>query len=455
MKLLSTASAARARKKRSKGYGGFILSFEQGRAETIDALLRFRAREATTALSSKDWKLERRELVALSLLEHFPGIDGLALMERSGGNAVTAAWRMRIHSPVMFEEPVTFDRLPRKFRSARLHSSTISLNRLQASDWNELLHQLSVLRPALSGAIADLVKARSVDRRLFATTPREQRLLEERDAIGLTVDIAGLDRAALLKSVNIEAVSQANSVLDVLGLEPLQEQDALRHDQQVFGELLQAGMRHVRLAGPRGTEVRIHVYDKKPLETVAGIDLLIYQELYDSFILVQYKMMKRTRSETGGWSYTVDAHARAQLAAMNAVATRSHHVSPAAVTDWRLSDEIFFWKFCETTRMSDSESSLIHGITMSRPHFQHFLSLPESRSKRGGQVVGYANCNRYFTNSQFVELASDGWIGGGRGSSALIQKLLQANQAGGRRALLAAIHPGDAFERRQRGWKTG
>jgi len=454
LNLLSTASAGRARKKASKGYGGFILSFEPGRAETIDALLRFRAHEATTALSSKDWKLEPRELVALSLLEHFRGVDGLALMERSAGKAVTAAWRMRLHSPVMFEEPVTFEELPRRFRSARLHSSTIELNRLQASDWNELLHQLSVLRPASAKAIADLVKARSVDRRIFASTPREQRLLEERDAIGLTVDIAGLDRAALLKSVNIEAVSRANSVLDVLALEPLQEQDAIRLDQKVFGGLLQPGMRHVRLAGSRGTEVRIHVYDKKPLETIVGIDLLIYQELYDSFILVQYKMMKRSRAEAGGWSYTVDAQARAQLGAMDAVAARSPPAAPAVVTDWRLSDEVFFWKFCETTRISDSESSLIHGITMSRPHFRHFLALPESRSTRGARFISYANCHRYLTNSQFVELASDGWIGGGRGVSALIQQLLQANQTAGRRALLAAIHPATTIENRGRGWQT-
>jgi hypothetical protein len=252
-----------------------------------ESLARYRSHEATTTLSAKDWKLEPRELVALSLFEHDPGIDGIALLERAGGNAVTAAWRMRIHSPIMFEKPVRFDELPRSLRSRRLRSSGIALNRLTHVQWTQLLTRLSELRPEQSASIAKLIEKRVVDHRIFPSNERHLRLMEERDAIGLTVDIAGLDRSTLLKSLNVNEVESSSTILDLLALEPMQEQDAIRHDQIVFGSLLRPGMRHARLTGGRGTEVRVHVYDKKALETVAGIDLLIYQQLFDSFILIQ------------------------------------------------------------------------------------------------------------------------------------------------------------------------
>ncbi|MFO1393994.1 MAG: hypothetical protein U1F09_09570 [Steroidobacteraceae bacterium] len=437
-------------------YGGFILTFEPGRSETIDFVLRHRSKEVTTTISAKDWTLQQRELVALSLFDHHPGIDGLALMERAGGNAVTAAWRMRIHSPVMFEKPVKFSELPRRLRSLGLRSSGIVLKRLTKVQWTELLDCIATLRPEQSSAISQLVRARSVDHRLFPSSQREVRLLEERDAIGVAVDIAGLDRPRLLKSLDVETVPNATTVLDLLELEPMHEQDAIRQDQKAFGALLQPGMRHARLADGRGTELRVHVYDKKALETVLGIDLLIYQQLFDSFILIQYKMMKRAKATDNSWSYTVDRQTQKQLAAMRAAATslKKNTSDRETITDWRLSDEPFYWKFCEPTRIKDSAGALTHGLTLSRPHFERFLSLPDSKGTSGSRKIGYANCHRYLTNSQLTDLASNGWIGGGPSCSSLIRRILTANQTGGRRAMLVAIQSRDSIGARERGWKT-
>jgi hypothetical protein len=318
------------------------------------------------------------------------------------------------------------------------------------------LDHIKQLRPRQSRDLVALEAARSLDRRIFPTSDRNTRLLEERDAIGMTIDIAGMDRGRVLKSLDPSRLKQANSVLDVLDFERLHEQDVIRHDQRVFGALLRPGMRHARFRSDRGTEVRVHVYDKKALETTVGIDLLIYQELFDAFILVQYKMMMRSNDPGDRWAYRVDKQMRAQLAAMGRVAAllKGNRAKSQKLTDWRLNDEVFFWKFCEATRLKDSDGALTHGITLSREHLEGFLSLPESRSGKKAQRIGYANCHRYLTNTQFIELAREGWIGGGAHASGVIQKILEANQAGGRRAILAVIKPAESIDKRARGWRS-
>ena len=144
-----------------------------------------------------------------------------------------------------------------------------------------------------------------------------------------------------------------------------------------------------------------------------------------------------------------------QLGAMRAVAAliRRNRAKSQGLTSWRLNDEVFFWKFCEGTRLKDSDGALTHGITLSREHLEDFLSLPESRPGGKGPRIGYSNCHRYLTNTQFVELAREGWIGGGAKASVVIQKILKASQDGGRRAVLAVIKSAESIDKRDRGWK--
>jgi hypothetical protein len=300
-------------------------------------------------------------------------IDGVALMERMQGNAATGKLKMRLHSPVMFDDPVELMDLPKAFRSAQLLSTSISLRRIPQGTWTELLGQVKRLRPAYARGINRLVEQQFEDHRIFPVDGRTVRLMEQRDAIGTVIDIAGLDRKGILESADTTKVYTASSALELLDSDPLQKQDALRLDQSAFGTLLTQGMRHARFANDRGAEVRVHIYDRKPLESVLGIDLLIYLEPYRAYILVQYKMMTRAGRSEGGWHYPVDQHLRDQLSSMNRVASlmQREAASPQSVGDWRLSDEVFFWKFCEATRMADTEGSLVHGLTLSRPHLAH------------------------------------------------------------------------------------
>jgi hypothetical protein len=443
-------------------YSGFVLTFEPGRSELIDAALRYGRQEATEALSSRDWKLFPRELVFLSFsFGHDVGvrdktIDGMILMQRLKVPAATGKWKVRLESPVMFENPIELREFSQGLRRALRLSSPISLVRLEQKTWRRLIERAKVLRPDTAQALDRLIALRNEDRRIFPSNTRTTRLMEQRDAVGIAVEMAGLDRPSVLGSLDRKKIASSDSVLDLLDHEPLQEQDALRIDRTAFGALLGSGMKHARFSDSRGAQVRVHIYDKKPLESILGIDLLIYMPLYRAYILLQYKMMqKQGSSATRDWQYSVDRQLRQQLTAMTraAVVMQQTPPSPLPVGDWRLTEEVFFWKFCEPTRVSDSEGSLVHGITLSRTHMESFLRLKDSLGPGGGRRVGYGSCKRYLTNSQFVELARAGWIGGGQGARTILERILRASQRGGRQAILAVVLQAETLADVRRGWQ--
>lgn len=126
---------------------------------------------------------------------------------------------------------------------------------------------------------------------------------------------------------------------------------------------------------------------------------------------------------------------------------------PSAMKHWRLIDEAFYFKFCESTRPDARDDALVAGITMGHSFLKRFLGLPEARGKNGGYRVGYNNCPRYLNNSQFVELAREGWIGCDQRGYALISDVIKAGFELGRSGMLAVIEGSAAktsFERRKR-----
>jgi hypothetical protein len=296
----------------------------------------------------------------------------------------------------------------------------------------------------LAERLNDLIALREAQRGLTGNTQKILRLTEQRDALGLVLDIASLDRKAILREAHLSKADTARSVLDLLDAEPLQEQDVMRKDQAAFTGLLKAGEYNGgRFNGASSREVRVYVYDKKPLETVLGIDLLIYLADFQTYLLLQYKCMAPKSDEQGNtWSYLVDTQLHKQIQAMDAAVVAMERLpipAKASMKDWRLTEEAFYFKFCETTRPDARDDALVAGITLGHSHLKHFLTLPEATGKRPGLRIGYANCPRYLNNTQFVDLAREGWIGCGQRGYTLISTVIAEGQSNGRSAMFAVI----------------
>ncbi|MFM0596834.1 hypothetical protein [Paraburkholderia dilworthii] len=346
---------------------------------------------------------------------------------------------MRLSDALIFENPISVHEADNSNGFVETVSTAEHLQRIDAQAWTALIDLVKKLRPMHAQDVDRLVAKRLEERRLFGDDNRMNRLTEQRDAVGLCLDIAGLDRRGILRSGNTSRVDSAGSVLELLNAQPVSERSLVEQDARIFRTVLATGSDTGEFVGAAGRSVRTYVTDATPIETATGVDLLIYQEQYNSFLMLQYKGMQLD-DVVRGWSYRVDGtNLDHQISAMKRI--RSASSPPAvlsALRDLRLNDEPFYFKFCERTRPDASDDSLIAGITMSAPHVEHFLSLPEAIRQGHGRRIGYENCPRYFNNSEFVTLARSGWIGCGAATTNLMAEILAVRERG-RSAILAVI----------------
>lgn len=333
-------------------YSGFFLTFEQGRIEKFREML-YSPGEASESFSAMDWEFERREIALLCLSPDEATINAVVLMDRMHGSGGTGKLKMRMWSPLMFDDPIAPAEVADAFSAKECRCTAETFKRIPQEEWPLTIAAIKRQRPNFSDRLDALLEMRDQQNRLAGRDAKILRLTEQRDAIGLMLDIASLDRKTIFREARLERLDDAQTVLDLLDHEPLQEQDAIRRDQQVFeGLLTQGDLRSARFSGPGRREVRVHVYDKKPLETVLGIDLLMYLADYKSYLLLQYKCMAPKSDDQGKtWSYLVNNQILKQIDAMDAAVAgiSQKSISAPSLMDWRLSDEAFFFKFCETT----------------------------------------------------------------------------------------------------------
>ena len=420
-------------------YSGFVLTFEPERTAWLAERLHS-GRDIADSFSALDWKLERRELVLLALNTDPLAISAMAMMERMHGSGGSGKVKMRMSNIILFEPPIAND----EFLVANLESvicTPETLSRTDLTTWNGMLVELRQLRPEMSDAIEALIELRGERRLLLGDSDRIARLNEQRDGVGLSLDIAELDRSKILKGLKTEQIDVASSVLDLLDAQPVQERSLLEHDARIFRLLLgDLPSTSALFSGDREKSVRVYIADQTPIETVLGVDLIIYSTCYENFLLLQYKKMERDETS---WSYQISpsSNIHQQLGQMNAFRSAAVAASPAPASLWsyRLNGDPFYFKFCEQSRPDARDESLIPGITMPEFQLREFLALPEARGPSGGLRVGYGNCPRYLNNTEFVQLARVGWIGSGPQSISILNQVLEANAQGGRSAMLAVI----------------
>lgn len=421
-------------------YGGFVLTFEPARTQWISERLHSDM-DLSESFSSVDWEFDQRELVFLVLRHQPTTIFAFALMERMHGSGGSAKRKMRMLKPMhVFDGPVSAREMD-GFNLKSLVSTPERLQRLDSAAWKDLITKLRQARPADSGHLDSLIARRTERHRLLDSSNRAARLNEQRDGLGLALDIGGLDRARVLKSMKIDGADSAGSVVDLLDQTVIHERSLLEHDRRVFEQLLgELPSQGVVFRDGTDRSVRVLVVDRSDLETVLGIDLILYSACYDNYLLLQYKRMEKRGD---GWRYSIppSSNLHDQLGSMRTFKEAATKLKspPPSLWNYRLNEEPFYFKFCQQFRPTARDDSLIPGITLSADHLGQFLGLPEAAGNDGSLSIGYNNCPRYLSNTEFTLLAQTGWIGAGSQSAALMKQVLEANRRGGRLAMLAVI----------------
>jgi hypothetical protein len=390
-------------------YTSAILTFEPERTLRMADRLRHGG-VVTQAFSLSDWRLDQREVLLLSLQSDSPSIDGMILLERMRGNGGTETIKMRVIDHVLFEPVGAGD----VARILPLSSSISHLDKqilLEPETWERLITRLVHLRPEAANAILRMLKNRSAEPPPMDSSLRNERLLEQVDAIGLAVEIGGGERAGILRQTDLDRRGEARSAVDLFVNIPFYETDFINHDTWVFGQLLNASYRTMVFGGDRGSRIIVRVLDHTPLESAFGTDLLIYQQRYESVLLLQYKTM---RQDGNDMIYRANSQLDKQLAAMDVL---ERAIARIAVTDnhamqqWRLHHGMAYIKFCEQVSLHCSDGKLVPGMILAAEHLRGFLEGGMARGVRGGRIVSRNYCPRHLSNTQFTDLASNGWIG--------------------------------------------
>lgn len=436
---------------------GILVFFDEERRSD---LLRDRAEgdyaPFTDALSVPDWEIKG---VSIALLCFSASSIDFISIARKKSNVVTSKNR------VEFSSIVSLNSIPIPALEARVNTRLlphfIRVSRgtgglIPTATWNSLLEAVRMERPQLSAEIDRLLSLLKFSG-FRLTGDAADIMLQERDAIGTALDIfsgsnklrervlrewaPNEDQVSDLNEVERTALllsppNSASSFLDGIPAEYIiQEESAIQHDLFNWPDMTpmhQAGV-SIFKAGDRQLEV---IYaNRNDIEHTLGVDLLYYNETYELFVLVQYKLM---RDENGAAIYRPDNQLRSELQLMDEFSNQNTSSTPITSHEqYRLNADGFMLKLVPRKGLRPATGELIKGMYLSREYMHFLLSANGPRGPAGGIQINFENTTRYMTNSQFTSLLNGGWIGTKGAQTEVIRAMVKRFYETGRALVVA------------------
>lgn len=322
----------------------------------------------------------------------------------------------RLHNPVDLDEAIgnLSARLANHARDA-LAQTTVLSERTAI----ELLHVLGNRSPEVADALATLQDRLQDDR---PVRDLSQATAELHDAVTLGLRLAGFPSGVLLGRKPTSGTTPANyfARLATSGRDP-SEAAMIRHDAAHFGSWIPTDghvLDVVEFADPHEPMRRVTALfaDKEAEERVTGADLVYFREHFPGFVLVQYKRMRQEGEEQDSpYGYRPDKQLRKELRRMRAILATIPKANLSstepATAEWRLHDQPFYIKLVQDGRTRPTKGDLIAGMYFPIDLFELLLNDAVIRGPQRTKPIGWHNVGRWLTNTHFLTLMQDGWIG--------------------------------------------
>ncbi|SDP10421.1 hypothetical protein SAMN05428975_0317 [Mucilaginibacter sp. OK268] len=319
-----------------------------------------------------------------------------------------------------------------------------------------LYRALKLLMPELSKAIDDLYETmhRPVPRRIAS---REQDAAVEKDALGLTLDIFGVDRSAVFRSWSLNGEGLGNSFLSGLKEFAVYEDDVINYDLRSFPGFDTVSGDHitglVEFESEDGEKLTVINANRKPLEKAMGIDLIYFHRKYESFVMVQYKMMdQRSEEHTGLYFNPNQGSHDEELKRLKSLKTNiAAQTKGSGLTAYRFSDCALFFKLCKKFEMKWDDDSVAPGMYIPLDQWELLLTDDSTLGRAGGRQFGYHTLGkRYLSKETFVDLVQAGLIGTCDEASKKIAAFVEDAIAQGHSVMYAVDErKGDRLSRKQ------
>ncbi|WP_165076959.1 MULTISPECIES: hypothetical protein [unclassified Desulfovibrio] len=170
--------------------------------------------------------------------------------------------------------------------------------------------------------------------------------------------------------------------------------------------------------------------DKLPLEQLTGADLIYYNETYNSFVFVQYKMLD-------GKYYRPDKNLYTEISRMEELIAGWDQTGPSSCADFRLHSNPFFLKLCPRVDFAPESLSLSQGMYLPLEYWKILDSSKQIVGTHGGKRVSFDNVGRYLSNTEFAVLVAKGWVGSDPKLSIHLGELIKLTISRGRTIVYA------------------
>jgi hypothetical protein len=321
------------------------------------------------------------------------------------------------------------DALPKRLAS-RLPITVTKTWRPTPVLWDRLLDVLSRSKNTTKDAVSQL--QRLVDSSRVSGLKQEGGLDElERDAIATALQTWGGVgyRKKILRRVEPPG-TQIAPFLRRIGSTSVREDLQINHDHTVFPGMEVARRYQVGaiVLQNNGEQLTILNCNRQPLEETLGVDLIYYNHRFHSFVLVQYKRMTSRRGGPAVYRPTGDPNHQLEMDRMKETSRLLATVPRKRgkkIEVCRLSSRPFYFKLCEANVKSALDVGMVSGMYVPLDVWTRLLKSRRVKGRRGGVAVGWHNCPRRFSNSEFTSLLRGGWIGSSSGASDMLATVIQ------------------------------
>lgn len=179
--------------------------------------------------------------------------------------------------------------------------------------------------------------------------------------------------------------------------------------------------------------------NQNELENTLGVDLIWMDSRFDSFLMVQYKVLENGRyypKADPSYSKEMDriryTQSRLDDQERGLYLDRTVHDR-----DFRLSSSPFFFKMCERFSQAPMSSDMVQGFFIPLGHWQAIMR--SKLGERGASMIDRNKLSKWLSNTEFVALAQKGYIGSASLHAEILWDLVKHGLTN-RRSVMTACH---------------
>jgi hypothetical protein len=296
---------------------------------------------------------------------------------------------------------------------------------------------------SLSPELRDLLARYSADRReRIGQLSNEERgaLAAQKEAVNGALMIADIERRPLLEWTPAPQ-TRPRSFLEGLSTARVSEEQLIWYDQlRGFPGFQEVGRSVTGVAQFQNDNIVLDVIvaNRTALERQTGADLIYFNATFQSFVLIQYKVMEPYADGREPGFRFPNKQLTAELARMDAtLALIDGEELPGHRHDYRLNPDPFFLKLCPRIALAPDSVGLTKGLYLPLGYWRRVEQDGDLRGPRGGSVVSYRNVGRYLDNTSFATMVRDAWIGTAPQKTQILVPLVKKILEEGRAAVIA------------------